>query len=256
MTAAHSVRASAAPALPATRLILGPRRQGSSVALATLVHALAVVALLGRAGVPERAAGPAGTRGGGGGGGTSRPVVNFFTLPAAGAPLTIAVPVPPRIALADLPRLPQIPLELPKLQLPHDTVPRTALAVPGVSTAGGMGVGPGAGGGRGTGVGAGSDAGPGTLGTDGYIFVASPRTAVLPPLAKVPGSVAGRTYRIRFWVAADGQVTHVEVDPPMNDAGYSREFLERMMAYQFYPARTRDGQNVASVVTVPLRIGN
>jgi outer membrane biosynthesis protein TonB len=85
---------------------------------------------------------------------------------------------------------------------------------------------------------------------------ASPRTAILPPLAKVPGSVAGRTYRIRFSVAADGRVTRVEVDPPIADDAYRREFLERMQAYQFYPARTRDGRNVASVVTVPLRIGH
>src|SRR5207247_2535558 len=77
-----------------------------------------------------------------------------------------------------------------------------------------------------------------------------------PPLAKVPGSVAGRTYVVKFWVAADGRVTRVEVDPPITDAAYSREFQQRMMAYQFYPARTRDGRNVASVVPVPLRIGN
>ena len=87
-------------------------------------------------------------------------------------------------------------------------------------------------------------------------FVASPRTAILPPLARVPGSVAGRTYVVKFWVAADGRVTRVEIDPPMADAAYSREFQQRMMAYQFYPARTRDGQNVASIVLVPLRIGN
>jgi len=72
----------------------------------------------------------------------------------------------------------------------------------------------------------------------------------------VPGSVAGRTYRVRFWVAADGRVTRVEVEPPIAEAAYSREFQRRMLAYQFYPARTRDGRNVASVVTVPLRIGN
>ena len=92
-------------------------------------------------------------------------------------------------------------------------------------------------------------------GGDDYIFVASPRTAILPPLAKAPGSVAGRTYRIRFWVAADGRVTRVDIDPPIRDDAYRREFVERMMAYQFYPARTRDGMNMASVVTVSLRIG-
>src|SRR2546428_585321 len=111
---------------------------------------------------------------------------------------------------------------------------------------------PGPGGGGGTG----AALGPGMGGEGGYIFVPSAGTAILPPLAKVPGSVAGRTYRVRFWVAADGRVTRVEVDPPITDANYSREFQQRMMAYQFYPAHTRDGRNVASIVTVPLRIGN
>src|SRR5205814_10080991 len=119
-------------------------------------------------------------------------------------------------------------------------------------------VGPGAGGGQGGGAGGGTGAvtGPGTGGEGGYIFVASPRTAILPPLARVPGSVAGRTYVVKFWVAADGRVTRVEIDPPMADAAYSRELQQRMMAYQFYPARTRDGRNVASIVPVPLRIGH
>src|SRR5439155_1538455 len=105
-------------------------------------------------------------------------------------------------------------------------------------------------------LGTGAAPGPGTGGEGGYIFVASPRTAILPPLARVPGSVAGRTYVVKFWVAADGRVTRVEIDPPMADAAYSREFQQRMMAYQFYPARTRDGRNVASIVPVPLRIGH
>src|SRR6266516_475120 len=106
---------------------------------------------------------------------------------------------------------------------------------------------------------------PGTLasggrmavrGEAGYIFPASPRTAILPPLARVPGSVAGRTYHVKFWVSVEGRVTRVEVEPPMADAAYGREFRQRMMAYQFYPAHTRDGRNVTYVVMVPLRIGN
>jgi hypothetical protein len=128
--------------------------------------------------------------------------------------------------------------------------------VAGIAAA--AGAGPGADGGQGGGAGGGTGAapGPGMGGEGGYIFVASPRTAILPPLAKVPGSVAGRTYVVKFWVAADGRVTRVEIDPPIADAAYSREFQQRMMAYQFYPARTRDGRNVASIVPVPLRIGN
>jgi len=185
-----------------------------------------------------------------GGGGGNRPQVNFFTLPTTG-PTAVLVPAAPALALSDVRSLPQLKLDLPPLEVPRETV-RVALL--GGAAAGASGAGPGAGGGQGGGTGA--DAGPGTGGEGGYIFVASPRTAILPPLAKVPGSVAGRTYVVKFWVAVDGRVTRVEIDPPIADAAYSREFQQRMMAYQFYPARTRDGRNVASVVPVPLRIGN
>jgi TonB family protein len=68
--------------------------------------------------------------------------------------------------------------------------------------------------------------------------------------------VAGRWVRVTFWVAADGRVTRVEVDPPIPDAAYSREFQQRMMAYVFYPAHTRDGRMTADVVTISVRFGN
>jgi TonB family protein len=68
--------------------------------------------------------------------------------------------------------------------------------------------------------------------------------------------VAGRWVRVRFWVGADGRVTWVEVDPPIPDAAYGREFQQRMMAYVFYPAHTRDGRMIADVVTISVRFGN
>ena len=142
---------------------------------------------------------------------------------------------------ASLHALSQIKVDLPRLDLARDS----GLAIGGAP-------GPGASPGRGTG----SAEGPGTGGEGDYIFIASPRTAILPPLAKVPGSVAGHTYRVRFWVGADGRVTRVEMDPPIADEAYRREFLDRMLAYQFVPAQTRDRRNVASVVTVTLRIGH
>src|SRR5207245_127593 len=171
---------------------------------------------------------------------------------ACGVPMSVADPSPtPR----PRPALPALRLEL-RSRRPW---PRAlaSLCAPGAVIAGLLiegraalrhGAVPGArrgGGRRGGGEGAGGAAGPGTGDEGGYIFVAAPRTAILPPL-KVPGSVAGRTYRVRFWVAADGRVTRVEVEPPIADAAYSREFQRRMLAYQFYPARTRDGRNVAS----------
>jgi len=205
-----------------------------SAAVSLFVHAVIVGAVLWQGGVALARRGSGRTPGAAG------PGVNFFALPSS-APAATDVPAVPDLRLASLPALAQIRLDVPPL------APLAAL--PSEAPAQGAGVGGGAGGTGGTGGAAGT-------GAADYIFVASPRTAILPPLAKVPGSVSGRTYRIRFWVAADGRVTRVEIDPPIRDDAYRREFVERMLAYQFYPARTRDGANVASVVTVPLRIGN
>jgi len=68
--------------------------------------------------------------------------------------------------------------------------------------------------------------------------------------------VAGRWVRVTFWVGTDGRVTRVEVDPPIPDAAYGREFQQRMMAYVFYPAHARDGRMIADVVTISVRFGN
>ncbi|HYU02012.1 MAG TPA: hypothetical protein VEK85_16690, partial [Gemmatimonadales bacterium] len=221
------------PALPGLRLPLGQRRLGRGAAISLLVHALILAVLIVHSReVLQRLPGAPGHGGGGG----NRPQVNFFTLPTTG-PTAVLVPAAPALALSDVRSLPQLKLDLPPLEVPRETL-RVALL--GGGAAGASGAGPGAGGGQGGGTGA--DAGPGTGGEGGYIFVASPRTAILPPLAKVPGSVAGRTYVVKFWVAVDGRVTRVEIDPPIADAAYSREFQQRMMAYQFYPARTRDGR--------------
>ena len=178
--------------------------------------------------------------------------VNFFAIPA-GAPAAVDMALPPRLTPSDLSALRRINVELPPLELPQATltVPTAALSVGAGNAAGGAG-GRGAGPGAAAGVGVGS----GTGDEASYIFPASPRTAILPPLARVPGSVAGRTYHVKFWVSVEGRVTRVDVVPPIADAAYGREFQQRMMAYQFYPAHTRDGRNVTYVVTVPLRIGN
>jgi hypothetical protein len=178
--------------------------------------------------------------------------VNFFAIPA-GAPAAVEMVLPPRLTLSDLSALRRIHVELPPLELPQATLP-----VPTAAPSGGGGTAGGGAGGRGTGPGgaAGAGVGPGTGNEAGYIFPAAPRTANVPPLGKVPGSVAGHTYRVRFWVSAEGRVTRVEVDPPMADAEYGREFQQRMMAYQFYPAHTRDGRSLANVVLIPIRIGH
>jgi hypothetical protein len=248
-----SIPVTAHPSLPppGLRLPLGRQRLAPGAALSLLVH-VAVIALLVIRGrdLLARAAGTPGERGGGGEGGMA---VNFFTLPPAPAPAEVPIPAAPAVSALPLPdpqALRQIHMDLPPLQLPAAVTSAAA----GGGVAGGGGGGPGAGGGQGGGVG--GNVGPGTGGEGGYIVVASPRTAILPPLAKVPGSVTGRTFLVRFWVSAEGRVTRVEVEPPIPDASYAREFQRRMMAYQFYPARTWDGRNVASVVAVSLQIGN
>ena len=235
------------PSLPGLRLPLGRPRLGPGAVLATLAHVLIVGALVihGREILGRPQGGPAAS-------GEAR--VNFFAIPA-GAPAAVEMALPPRLALSDLSALRRINVELPPLELPQPTLP-----VPTTAALGGGGGGANAGGpaGRATGPGAatGSGVGSGTGDEASYIFPASPRTAILPPLAKVPGSVAGRTYRVKFWVSVEGRVTRVDVVPPIADAAFGREFQQRMLAYQFYPAHTRDGRNVSCVVTVPLRIGN
>ena len=204
--------------------------------MSLLAHAVIVGAVLWQGGVAlaRRGSGPTP--------GAAGPRVNFFALPAP-APAAMDVPAVPVLRLGSLPALAQITLDVPSPSLaPLVTLPSEAPAQ-----------GPGGAGATGGSVATGTGPGTGTAGAGDYIL-ASPRTAIVPP--RSPGSAAGRTYRIRFWVAADGSVTRVEVDPPIRDEAYRREFLESMMAYHFYPARTRDGDNVASVYTISIQIGN
>jgi hypothetical protein len=224
-------------------LPLGRRQLAPGTVAAIIAHGAIVILLLTagrdaggrRSGVRDDGPGNAGAR-----------RVNFFVLPAA-APAAVDVTAAPRVALADLAALPRIPVALPPLDLERGVMPAPAI--------GGGGPGGEAGATGATGA-AGEGLGPGTGGEAGYIFPASPRTAILPPLAKVPGAVAGRWYHVKFWVAADGRVTRVDVDPPIVDAGYGRAFQQHMMAYRFYPAHTRDGRTVPYVATDSLRIGN
>ena len=249
--------------LPGLRLPLGRRRIAPGAGVSFLLHAALILFLVvrGRELLDTRArtqGWPGGGGGGGGGSGSGRREVNFFALPASGAPTAVELPAPPHVPVADLSLLQAVRLDLPRLELPAvaPALGTVAAATGAAATGSGQGPGGGAGVGPGAGPGAGSALGPGTGDAGSYIFVAAPRMAILPPLASVPRSVAGRTYRVRFWVGAEGRVTRIEVDPPIPDADYGREFRQRMMAYQFYPARTRDGRSVASVVTVPVRIGN
>lgn len=223
---------------PAGRLVLGRRPWGRQAWLSLLVHGAVIAALLWRANVLLESAGDgSGPRGGGGG-----EPIEFFTLPPAPSVTAVDIPVPPQVDISDIPPLDPIPLELTRLDVPMTATSGAAQR----PVAGGAGGGTGSG----AGPGAGTAAGPGTGGEDGYIFPPDPRGAILPPLEGVPRAVHGRPHRVTWWVAADGHIERVVVDPEIRDEKYRREFLARMRSYKFEPARTRDGRRVPGVVTI------
>jgi len=243
------------PAFNAYALPLPRRREGPAAALSFLAHVTIAILVLwrGAALVAGGGGGGPGPRGGGGGGG--RPAVSWFALPAPSVAQAREVQEVPPPAVT----VPTIAVPTPE---PVKIEPLTALvlATPaavgtGAGTSGGPGEGPGAGGGKGTGTGTGvgSDSGAGSGGDASYIFPASPRWTIFPPPG-APREARGRRHEVRFWVTAEGKVTRVEVTPPIKDAGYRRDFTERMMGYLFNPATTRDGRHVdyvASVTVIP-----
>jgi len=224
------------------RLTLSRERRGPGALVSLAIHGAIVAIFLWQSAVylGEGGGGP-GARGGGGGRGRMR--AQFFTVPAYAAPRPqVDIPVPDAVSIPVV-TTPVIPIDLARIEVPQ---PQTT-GPTGPAT----GVGPGTGGGQGTGQGPGigNAVGPGTGGNAGYILIASPRWTILPP-ANAPATVRGHAYRVRFWLTADGHVTRVAVDPDMKDAGYRRQFLERMMSFQFNPATTQSGQPVASTYDI------
>jgi hypothetical protein len=211
--------------------------------VSVLVHSV-IFALLLRHAIQwaQSGGGHSGPRGGGGGG--TDAAARYIQLPALAAPAParpVAVPVP-----APTPVLPEVtPLE--ELVTLPAAAARESLTASGAGAAGG-GVGPGTGGGVGAGAGSGvgNDSGPGRGGDGGYITPPDPRTVLLPA-----DCYKGR-YTVRFWVEADGSVSRVMVEPPPKSGGCRREVQDKMMGYQFHPARTRDGRPVASIYQVQL----
>lgn len=236
-------------------LPLPPRRQGPAALLSLLAHFGIAVAVLWRgAALLDGGGGGAGPRGGGGGG---QPAISWFALPAPSSPQALDVPPAPAVSV------PQVALPLPQVEridvtpvvvpLPPPSAATAAAPVAaGDGTTGGAGAGPGSGGGQGsgTGTGRGTDAGPGSGGEAGYISAATPRWSLLPPPG-APRQDRGQ-HEVRFWVTAAGQVTRVEVRPPIRDASYRREFMQKMMGFVFDPARTRDGRPVESIASVTI----
>ena len=237
-------------------LPLPRRREGRAAVLSFLAHLTIAILVLWRGAALFEAGGGGGTGSRGGGGGGGRPAVSWFALPAMATPQAHDVPPAPP-PLVTVPTVAMLPTEPVKIELPPPSVVVTPPAAVGTGegTTGGAGQGPGTGGGKGTGTGtgAGADSGSGSGGDARDIIPASPRWAVLPP-SDAPREARGRRYEVRFWVTAEGRVTRVEVNPPIRDAGYRREFTERMMGYLFNPATTRDGRHVdyvASATVIP-----
>ncbi len=223
------------------RLTLSRERRGPGTIVSLVIHGAIVAVFLWQSAVylGEGGGGP-GARGGGGGRGHMR--AQFFTVPAYAAPQPqVDMPIPTAYAIPVM-TTPVIPIDLARIEVPR---PQTT-GPTGPAT----GVGPGTGGGQGSGQGPGigNAVGPGTGGDAGYI-PASPRWLILTP-TDPPATVKGHKLRVQFWVTADGHVTRVETQPQIADAGYRRNFMERMMGYLFNPATTRDGQPVASVFTI------
>jgi hypothetical protein len=229
------------PPFAAYRLPLERRRHGPAAALSLLVHVAVAMLVLWRGAALLAGGGGSGPRGGGEGGG--RPTVRWFTLASSSTPQMHEVPAAPVVTVPDVVLPDPVRIEVPQLQPAAPSVTAAATVGTGAGTSGG----PGEGGGRGTG--AGVDSGPGSGGAGSYIFPASPRWMITPPLGG-PAAVRGRRYEVRFWVTAEGRVTRVDVNPPIKDAAYRREFIERMKGFLFIPARTRDGTQVESIFSI------
>lgn len=218
-------------------------RRGAAIVVG--VHVLIIALLLWHSADLLAGAGDGpGPRGGGGGGG--RQALHTFLLTAAGVPQTVPIPPAPQFAVTKMPLPDPVKLDLPRVQPPAPVVTQVA-AAPGTGngTTGGPGEGPGSGGGKGegTGTGVGNDSGPGHGGGP-RILMASPKLTILPP-ACFHGHVVAM-----FSVSADGQVTDVELEPRLKDAGCRETMLKQLKANQFYPAKTLEGIPVAGVVTL------
>lgn len=236
---------------PAVGLPRARGRTGAGAVASLLFHGL-LVALVFWRGAEFLAGGGKGPgpRGGGGGGGAMR----FFVLAASSAPKATDISAAAAtVHVTSVPLPDPSTLALPKLDAPQPLVTPAAPAGTTNGTGANTGSGPGSGGGQGsgTGPGVGTDSGPGRGGGDGYTMVASPRWSLLPP-GGAPKSVHGHPLSVRFWLTADGTVTRVEVDPPIRDAAYAKEFMEKMRGYTFFPFTTHDGQRVAGVATVTI----
>jgi hypothetical protein len=237
---------SSRPAPPPLRLPASRRRPGGFIA-SLVLHGI-ILLLIGRFGVQWVLGGGDdrfGPRGGGGGAGGA---VHLVDLPAAAAPAAAAPVQQPAVHPPPQPD-PAITLPPPTLK-PLSMTVAPAIASTGTASDGTTGQGPGTGGGTGSGVGpgAGTDSGPGSGGNGAYITPPSIRTMILP------ADCAHGQFTVQFWVAADGRVNRVVIDPEPKGTKCQREMMDKMLTYQFEPARARDGRAVAG--TTWMKVGH
>lgn len=238
--------------VPTARLPRNREHYGRGIVVVGLVHSGVVLALVFAASATQeyfRAIGDPGSGGGGGGGGS---VVRYVELPSFQRPAGTEVETPTeptQQAQLQLPTPQLKPTLEPESPLTQNLVTGPVVAAvrlgQGPGSGGGPGAGTGSGGGIGSGqgTGVGSGRGPGSGGEGGSVLPPDPVQLLLPP-TDPPGSVAGKTFSVDFWVDATGRVTRVEITPEMEDAGYRRRFVERMVGYRFRPAHTLDGAAV------------
>jgi TonB family protein len=60
----------------------------------------------------------------------------------------------------------------------------------------------------------------------------------------------GHRVDVTFFVAADGRVERIAIDPEIRDGGFARKFEEAMRNYRFRPARSPEGTPVPGTTTV------
>lgn len=254
MTSTPSRPAPRAPAItlpPVERRAFGRGVLGSAVAHVAVLALLLWQAATNLDRFQDVMGGP-GPMGGGGGGGRVHHLV--FLTPSSGEVAASRQETPVEAVPLPIPKpnLHEIPEADPAEALPLQ-VARVEAEGEGPGSGGGPGAGTGGGGGVGSGEGpgTGSGLGPGTGGGGGTAFPPEPRHVLLTP-TDAPKAIKGRELRVHFWVDTRGRVQRVEVEPPIDDAGYRRKFLERMYQYVFTPARAPDGIPVAArtVITV------
>jgi hypothetical protein len=66
----------------------------------------------------------------------------------------------------------------------------------------------------------------------------------------IPKEARGLTFRVTFFISAQGRVERIAVDPPIRDHKYAEKFAETMMNYRFRPALSPEGTPVASTYIV------